>query len=257
MEMHASEWEPSPEPDEPRDLRPRYRICRAGFALTALGLGLLTLDALSWLLVRFGHVRNLADILRTVGWDWTVGAPITWGTFLGSVLLLGRFNDTGWRRRSILLVFLNTIDLGFWCMDHAAALGLEPLSIAPANEIRVIIGPFMNLAELILFAGLARDLCSHLSRDNPYPSFAVRIAAMLGMAAWLFYLVTVISIQGGRMPNNIGQLHMLWMLQRASNLALAIACGVTAIMAAQACYLCSEVVKELDPSHSEDDPFAL
>jgi hypothetical protein len=57
-------------------------------------------------------------------YPWLVGAPITWGSLVGSYLLWGRWSEPSWQRRAGLLVLMNGFDLLTWFLHNAEALGL-------------------------------------------------------------------------------------------------------------------------------------
>src|SRR5579864_2994688 len=103
---------------EREELRHNYRLCRAGFALIALGLTLLSLDSGCLLAGFLMRSRDLWSLRLTTWWDWLVGAPITWCTLVGSYLLLGRSSDPVWQRRAGLLVIMNGIDMIVWTLHH-------------------------------------------------------------------------------------------------------------------------------------------
>src|SRR4051794_22025222 len=103
---------------EPIDLRPRYRLCRAAFFLAALTMGLYGLGALCRVMAIMGQSAVLWKMLRSAWWVWLIDAPVTFGSLVASLLLVGLWKDRTWRTRASLLALLNTIDLGYWFVEH-------------------------------------------------------------------------------------------------------------------------------------------
>ncbi len=256
--MTPNDWEP-PDWHEPKDLRPRYRTARAGFVLSGLGLSMLALDMSCELLAIFGRNLNLWHLRFTPIWHWVVAAPLTWGTFLGSLLLLGRFDDSGWKRRSVLLFLMNTFDLVVWCLDNAEVLGLHSGPPFKANPMLQVAGPFMNLIELLLFAGLARDVCTHLGRSDAIAPYLATRAAV-GIATSLQIIVTLNEVDfAGGWPWKIQQNGdpMIFLAWLASQIGLTAAAYFTVFLMALACQQCSWMVRDLNQQYREDDPFAM
>src|SRR5205085_2691349 len=118
---HRMDWE-----RDDFEHRTRYRLCRAGFGLSALGLALMSIDSAFHLAVMLTGRQELLQLLTSPAWDWTVGVSITWSTLLGPYLLWGRWSEPHWQRRTGLLVVLNLIDVGYWVMRHGKLFGLWP-----------------------------------------------------------------------------------------------------------------------------------
>src|SRR5205823_13017835 len=163
----------------------RYRLCRAGFALIALGLSLLCLDMACHLAIWMTRDGKLLGMIQHPLWSWMVGAPITWSTLLGSYLLWGRWTEPGWQRRAGLLVFMNFIDLIQWAVEHGDALGLR-LGTVGHPWLRYQLGGLFNWVELALCASLAADVSAHLGRtDAPQAGQTSRAFAIVGLVLGL------------------------------------------------------------------------
>ena len=121
------------------ELRPRYRLCRAGFGLMALSLGLLCLSNVC--VSAYGITRNEGirkKSSRAIGGTGSSGRATAGRAFLGSYLLWGRWKEPVWQSRAGALVLLNFLDLITWGIDHSAQLGLAPdnrglAPLAPAH----------------------------------------------------------------------------------------------------------------------------
>ncbi len=240
----------------PIDPSPRYRLCRASFALGALSLGLLALDSLCHLFAMFDDGRDIRQVLDSPAWEWLVGAPITWGSLIGSILLIGRFDDRLWRRKAVLLALLNSVDLAFWCVDHSQILGLGTIPPnANVDAARLLASPFTNLFELILYGDLAAELLIHLGRNDLLAARKIaRLSAWFGMAFWLFFVLQVLGILHAGGP--MGRRALFAQAVLASTFAQTVASFAVTFLCANACVQCSTLLTELDREKKERDPFA-
>jgi hypothetical protein len=174
---------------EPELPRSRYRLCAAGFALTALAMGLLCLDAALHLLFLLTRDLRIAAIGDQSWYTWLVGAPITWGSLIGSYLLWGRWSEPSWQRRSGLLVLMNGFDLLTWFLHNAEALGLpfDPQLQRLLTEHAWFLATLtraLGWAELAVCASLATDVLVHLERPGaPAAGQSARIFIAAGAAA--------------------------------------------------------------------------
>jgi hypothetical protein len=174
---------------EPETPRSRYHLCAAGFALTALALGLLCLDAALHLLFLMTRDFRIAAVGDHPWYPWLVGAPITWGSLIGSYLLWGRWPEPSWQRRAGLLVLMNGFDLLTWFFHNAELLGL------PSNpQLQRLLAEHawflanlthaLGWAELAVFASLATDVLVHLERPGaPAAGQSARIFIAAGAVA--------------------------------------------------------------------------
>jgi hypothetical protein len=183
-----------PEHEPPRS---RYQLCGVGFALTALSLGLLCLDAALQLLLMVTRDARILGYMLHPGYAWLVGAPITWGSLVGSYLLWGRWPELNWQRRAGLLVLMNGVDLLKWFLDAAERLGIvfDPQLqrlLAEHSWFLIHLTRALGWAELALFASLATDVLVHLERPG---AAAAGRSARIFIAAGAAALVVGILMQ--------------------------------------------------------------
>jgi hypothetical protein len=176
---------------EREELRHRYRLCRVGFGLIALGLGLLFVDCGLHLalLLGGGGVHGIVGVLKSQWWVWLVGAPITWATVVGAYLLWGRSADPVWQRRAGLLVIMNGIDLLSWILQHSDDLGLH-LGPLGNDWLRYQLSTGLGWAEFLLFATMAIDMLSQLGKDPATEiNTGARSMATIGLVFWAIVFV--------------------------------------------------------------------
>src|SRR4051794_13623385 len=175
---------------EREELRRRYQLCRAGFALNAVGLGLLCLNSAFNLAFLLTFEREILVLLRSPIWDWLVGAPITWTTLIGSYLLWGRSADPAWQRRAGLLVLMNFVDILLWTLEHGGTLGLRLGGIGH-DWFRPPLGRGLGWFEFLLFARLATDMGSVLGKPKePEAGVTARALATIGLIFWIVSFLT-------------------------------------------------------------------
>jgi hypothetical protein len=162
-----------------------YQLCWLGFSLLAVSLVLATASTLLGL-ARFFHVPGLA--LINLSWLWWIDIPIIWGTLAGSYMLWGRWSDTGWIRRSGLLVVMCMADVVLWLLDQGYELGPGRAAGLEQHEwLCMHIGQALGWAEFALLASLSADFLAHLGLENaPDAGKATRSLAATGAGVWMF-----------------------------------------------------------------------
>jgi hypothetical protein len=177
--------------------RHRYRLCRAGFALIALGLGLLFVDSALSVAFLLTFERGILELLKNPLWNWLVGGPITWGTVIGAYLLWGRSTDPTWQRRAGLLVIMNGLDLINWTLEHNDALGLR-LGPLGHDWLRHQVSSGMGWAEFLLFGSIAVDMLARLQKtSSPETGMAARSLAKIGLVFWAIAFVAQTNWEKG------------------------------------------------------------
>lgn len=170
--------------------RYRYRFCRAGFALLALGLAFLCLDACGVLGFLLTFDPRIRAAIRSEWWDWFVGAPIPWATLIGSYLLWGRSTDASWQRRAGVLVLLNASDVVSWAIAHNAQLGLG-LEELRHEWLLTQITSGLGWVEYMLIVSLAVEMTRELGkRSDADAGMATQTLATIGLVFWLISFVT-------------------------------------------------------------------
>ena len=170
---------------------PRYRVCRAGFVLVAIGLGLLCFSDAVLLTALFTGDRRLGHLLEHRYWEWVVGGPITWTTLLGAYLLWAGWTDVSWRRRSGMLLLFNGFDMVNWTLRHSADLGLPVRGDFGHSWLLHNLAEGIGWVEFWLFADLAADLAAHLGSKqaadrNQRASNLARLGAIVWVMQFLF-----------------------------------------------------------------------
>ncbi|MBX6312894.1 MAG: hypothetical protein IRY99_08275 [Isosphaeraceae bacterium] len=227
------------------DPTPRYRLCQAGFGLIALAIGLLCADAaldLAWLFT--GH-RGILALTHDRLWTWLVGAPITWGSLIGSYLLWGRWSEPRWQRRAGLLVLMNTIDLVLWFLNHGDELGLW-IGEVPHRWLRGNLAMGLGWAELGLMAGLAADVSDHLGKGPETIAGGTVAKSFAGVGAAIWALWFLGMTDWGRWP--LGHRWLtppLYLLLVGSTLVLTLTTFQVAALSILASRHCGEFVREL------------
>jgi hypothetical protein len=232
--------------------RTRYRLCRAGFALSALGLALMSLDSACFLALLFTQRWELLQVLRSPAWDWTVGVSITWATLLGPYLLWGRWSEPHWQRRAGLLVVLNLIDVGYWVLRHGKLFGLRQGDMPhPWLLMMLILGS--SWVQFGLFASLAADVSAHLGvKTAPEAGQRARALAGSGWALWLLALLQMTRWNRWplvQIPSALGQL--LW---TGLTFLRAVAAFQAAALCLTACRACAEILREFDRADRTFEP---
>jgi hypothetical protein len=248
---------------EPVRNRLRYRLCSAGFALTALGLGLLCADSALHLLLSLSADSRIRVILQNHWYSWLVGAPITWGSLVGSYLLWGRWPHPTWRRRAGLLVLMNSFDLLTWSLRHGGDLGLWN-----DGAVRRLLAEhewfLMNLtwalgwAELALFAGLAADVLAHLEMPGALKAGqTARVFIVAGAAAQVLLFLLLTDWQKDRLwplPCRGGGDPLIYLIFLGSSFLLTISSLQVTALSMVACRYCQNLLVEWRLADREYDP---
>lgn len=240
------------DPERDEELR-RYQLCWLAFASISLGLGLLFIDAgcnLAFLLTFNPELRGL---LRSSGWEWGVGAPITWGTVIGSYLLLGRSEDPTWRRRAGLLVVMNGIDLLFWTISHLDELGLGPGYLEHA-WLPHAISSGLGWAEFMLFAMMAAEMAAQLGRPEVHEhALSARSICTIGLMLWAIEFVSRTDWAHGwpLEAKPIGPRTHLLIL--GSTLLLTIGAFQVTLLCLSACRMCGRTLARMRAEYESHD----
>ena len=197
---------------------PRYRVCRAGFAMVSVGLSLLALSAAVTLARMFVPSPDLERMVADPLWRWVVGAPITWLTLIGSYLLWAGWTDQVWRRKAGLLLLMNSIDAVQWTLDHAEDLGLRVGAVGHP-WLRYQAGSLFNWVEFALAARLAFALTERLGGGDAALRHKARMFCLAGMTLWAFGFLRLtdwlhpwpLIPRGRRLGGPIGLLMLLGM----------------------------------------------
>ena len=247
--------------------RSRYRLCRAGFGLCAMGLLLLTLDCACHLGLMFWGRPELIQVVDHPAWRWGVGSTITWGTMLGPLLLWGRWAEPRWRRQASFLVILNAIDVVVWFLRHGRELGLWEQD--PGHTwLQQNVLYASSWVQFVLFASLATDLSAHLgSKSAPASLARVRSLAISGAMIWALMFLQVTAWRRGwplvpRQRQGMGFLLGVSMIRGLASFHA----GALCLLASRECTL---ILRELDwndgsfqpsaprsESRRDDDPWA-
>ena len=184
-------------------------------------------------------------------------APITFGTLIGSLLLIGRWPGAYWRTRTTLLSLMNTVDLGTFVMDHAEVFGL-PLAFAGrgGDGLAFAISHAMGLIELLLFASLAAEVSEHLGwPDAEAVARVARLTASISMMLWIMVTIQQLDWRGGFPPRFMRWRMETFLMFLGSLAAQALSSLFVTILCGHACIQCSRVLKDIERERKEDDPF--
>lgn len=178
------EWE-QPDPSRP------YRVCRRGFALLGLGLGLLWLSDVASLAFSFGLFPAYGHLRGTRLWTWGVDFPITATTLLGSLTLLGCWPLASWNRRVGLLVLMNTVDFVTWLLTRSEEIGVVLVpGIGDHAWLILLLTLGLGWFELMLGASLAADVSAHLWNTSAGAAGrGVQVSALMGAVLWAVIVV--------------------------------------------------------------------
>lgn len=247
-----------PEWQEPDDPRPRYRLCRVAFFLGAASMALFALTGLCQVLGILGGSEELLRLIRSPLWDWLVGVPITFGSLLASYLLLGRWSEPKWRTQTMLLAAMNTIDVGYWCVEHADELGLAIRRGAPGDDgLGFVFGLVIGFLELRLFATLAAEVSTNLGHlESLGIARAARVAAGIGLALWLIVVMHQLDWRGKFPPRFLRWRDLeIFLIFLGSLTARSVSAFFVTIACAQACVHCSRELEAIAKDQKENDPF--
>jgi hypothetical protein len=164
--------------------RQSYQLCRLGFAILSFALVLACFTSILEVVYKFeGH--SFVDWIISMGWFRLVGPTIVWGSLIGTYLLWGRWNDSGWQRRVGLLLVMSVVDVVLWAMDHGDALNLQ-IGDFGHRWLRNHLGQALGWAEFALIASLAGDVLGHLGVEPAREaSKSTRALAATGAVVWM------------------------------------------------------------------------
>jgi hypothetical protein len=168
--------------------RQSYQLCRLGFAILSFALLLACSTSILYLVKIFGG-RSFVVWVDNLGWFRLVGPPIVWGSLIGTYLLWGRWNETGWQRRVGLLLGMGVVDVVLWAMEHGDSLNLQ-IGEVGHQWFREHLGQALGWAEFALIASLAGDVLGHLGlQPAREASKSTRALAATGAVVWMLLFV--------------------------------------------------------------------
>jgi hypothetical protein len=243
------------------DPKPRYRLCKIGFTLGAIALGLQCASITINVVALFGGVDELRQLIANPTWDLLIGTPITWSALIGSVLLVGRWDEPRWKRRAGLLLMMNAVDLAFWTSDNARYLGFAIPELQ--NPWFRHVGGVLQWFELMLFAGLAGDVLAHLGKERTTEAVvAARSFALVGLTLWAVQLLSFTDWRAGWPPQFLPLRADSLLLALGSMVILALTAFQGTLLNARAGRECSALLRQLaqtEQSHelleSRSEPF--
>jgi len=243
------------DPQREQDRR-TYSLCRLGIGLLTFALMIATVTTVISMPRLFIFRPILATLLDSVLWHWS-DTPVVWGSLIGVYLLWGRWEDTGWQRRTGLLLVMCLVDVVLWFLSHGEDMGLR-LGNFGHEWLRHNIGQALGWAEFALIASLTCDLLVHLGIPRAMETAkATRSLAATGALLWMlmFFQLTNWStwpLERGRIRGVEVYLiylawNMIWTITLIQVTALTIAttrqCGV--------------VIAELDRQDQDHDLLQL
>lgn len=239
-------------PEEKPDLRPRYQLCKLGFALAAMALGLQCANLALVLSFQFFGLPEVGVLVQNPYWGLVVGTPISWGALVAALLLLGRWQHAAWNRRAGLLFLMNAIDVGLWASDNSRLLGLD-LKLLEDPWLRYALSA-LQWFELMLFASLAAEVAAHLGRTEASDSSRlVRSLASIGVIFWFLILLNCSSWLPGRGPVFRIQSLEIYLLLLGSHALLGITAFQVTILCSQAGRECQRLLVELAARSDQGD----
>lgn len=238
--------------DEEREKqRQTYQICRLGFGVLSLTLGLacvsMVVDLGGWFFV------PMRWIVHTPLWHW-LGVPIVWGSLLGAYLLWGRWSNSGWQARTGLLLLMCVVDAFLWLLEHGDELGLR-LTDVGHEWLRMGIGQALSWPEFALIASLSCDLLAHLGVDQARDAGkATRSLAATGAVVWFLFFVeqTVWRLGWPLQRRGIDSLEALLLYFGFTMIWIIILIQVTALTMA-ASRQAAGIVREMDAEDATHD----
>jgi hypothetical protein len=246
-----SEWQ------EPLDLRPKYRLFRVAFFLAAVAMSLYGMSAMCYVLARLGQIPFLIRLLMSPWWAWFVGSPIMFGRLVAAILLLGRGAEPSWRSRSSLLTILSAVDIGYWSLENASALGLPFVAAAPGSDgLGLVIYRMIGIIELGLLASLGSEVTTQLGwLEGAALERVAKISAGIGMTLWLIVAMNQLDWRAG-FPPRFRWFRDLetYLIFLASLVARAVSAFFVTVLCANACVLCSRTITEIERLRKENDP---
>jgi hypothetical protein len=238
---------------EPIDPRRPYRLAGRGFALVALGLGLLCLSDVASLAYTFGMFPAYTKLVGSPAWTWGIDFPITAATLLGSLFLVRCWSVPSWVRRAGLLALMNGIDAVMWVLTRSEELGLNLATGLEAHEWALrLVTLGLGWFELMLAASLAADVSAHLwNMRAGAAGRGVQVTALMGAVLWAVIVVTRTDWEAWPiMPRPGAELFLLMLLQR---LLVAIAAFQLTVLCLHASRQCAHYVKEWERRDTSHD----
>lgn len=213
------------------DPGPRHSLAWLGFGLGALALGLQCANLVLITLAQVFGIAEVRGLLLDPNWDLAIGTPISWGSWLGSLLLLGARGPGRWIQRTACLVGMNSFDLLLWWTDHGGAWG-PGIPLLRDPWVGSVVGVLQWL-ELLLFASLAADYAIALRPQDQLDDRRrlVRSFALVGIGLWGFLLVHC-TVWNGWPPRFVIVSLETYMLLLAGRILLAL----TAFQVTLLCY---------------------
>ncbi len=231
--------------------RKTYQVCRLGFAILSASLGIACLTSLLPIFADF-H-RELS--LRILGSDWFrwLDAPIAVGCLLGTSLLWGRWEHSGWQRRVGFLLVMCLVDIGLCIFKHGSDFGLGAGQVGH-DWLRANLGEALGWAEFAILASLSCDYLEHLGIAEASDSGkSTRAMAATGAVLWMvwFCIMTDWSSHGPLQQRPIRSIEEL-LLGKSSYLIFMITLmqvtALTISAARQSGYLLDEMEREDEAS---------
>lgn len=246
----------------------RYGLCRVAFWLGALAVGLQSADILIRVVSVFVQVFFGMGMARANGgaqagppgflnqnlkllmlmnddrWGLFIGTPISWAAALGALLLIGRWRESSWNRRVLLLVMMNLFDVYLWAEHNGPLLGLNVPQI-DNSWVRYSVS-VLQWFELILFGSLAAEVALHLGRqDAARMEQKSRSFAIVGLGIWTLVLLIGTHLRPGGLPAFQFRVREAYFLYMMSEVVLALTAFQVMILCMLASRDCSQILKEL------------
>jgi len=239
---------------EREQLRKNYQLCRVGFGIVAVGLGLACFEAL---LDLFGRLQPhfLLSIRESPWYQW-LATPITWCPLIGVSMLRGTWDQTSWRRRSGLLLVMCLVDLGLWFFERGESLGLQFGNVGHF-WLRRHIGEALGWAEFALLSSLSGVYLVHLGVDQARDSDkATRSMIVTGAALWMILFCQQTNWAAGwpLHPRRIMAVEWI-MLHYGWQLVWTIVLLQVTGLVISAARLSSHALQEMDREDQANDPF--
>ncbi len=259
-------WMPEALPNPTR----RYGICRLAFRLGAIAVGLQSADILirigSLFVLVFGQAMAAANahgqpaflkqnlrllmVLQDSRWGLFIGTPISLSAAIAAYLLIGRWRDSGWNRRVVLLALMNTFDVYLWAAQNARHL--EWAIPAIHNSWVGYCVSVLQWFELMLFGSLAADVAIHLGRaEAEKKEQKSRSFAMVGLAIWSLVLLIGTRLRPGALPAFRLPVREAYFLALMSEVTLALTAFQVMILCLLASRDCSQILHELRDKEQE------
>jgi hypothetical protein len=238
---------------EPEKQRQTYQLCWLGFSLLSVALVLATASVLL-VLAHIFLIPGLAFI--QLSWLSWIEIPIVWGTLAGSYMLCGRWTDSGWTRRSGLLVVMCMVDVVLWLLSQGYELGQGRGGLEQHEWLCAHIGEALGWAEFALLASLSGDFLAHLGVDHaPDAGKATRSLAAAGAAVWIFLFW--LRTDWTQWPLNHRPFFTLetWLLFVGSKIIWALALIQVTALAIAAAEQASRTLAEMKQEEREEDLF--